>query len=117
MMSIAQQNDLFRRQILSSPDLWPAKERIPGKAVTTRGLDLLPADGLRTARDQVRDFSAFTLANDPHGEHDFGAIQVGDEQLFWKIDYFDPTYEFGADDPSDLARTRRVLTIMLAEEW
>lgn len=117
MTSIAALNDLFRRQILSNPDLWPTNKRIPGKAVTTPGVARLPADGLRTSCEQVRDFSAFAPANDPHGEHDFGAIQVGGEQFFWKIDYLDPVYEFGADDPPDLTGTRRVLTIMMAEEW
>jgi hypothetical protein len=51
------------------------------------------------------------------GEHDFGSFEVGHRKLFWKIDYYDPTLAFGSDDPSDPAKTARVLTIMLAEEY
>jgi hypothetical protein len=36
---------------------------------------------------------------------------------FWKIDAYDNDYSMGSDDPADLGKTRRVLTVMLAEEW
>ena len=51
------------------------------------------------------------------GEHDFGSFTVGEEQLFWKIDYYDLSLEFGSNDPADPSQTKRVLTIMLAEEY
>ena len=47
----------------------------------------------------------------------FGVIDFHGETLFWKIDAFDPSYSMGSDDPTDLAKTHRVLTIMLASEW
>lgn len=65
----------------------------------------------------VRRFDAFTEANDPHGEHDFGSFTHQGEKLFWKIDYYDKACEFGSDDPADTTKTTRVLTIMLAEEY
>ena len=34
-----------------------------------------------------------------------------------KIDYCDASMEFGSEDPADLSKTTRVLTIMLAEDW
>jgi hypothetical protein len=37
--------------------------------------------------------------------------------LFFKIDYFDPKMEFGSEDSADPAKTTRVLTIMLADEY
>ena len=37
--------------------------------------------------------------------------------VFWKIDAYDRTLEFGSDDPADPSVTRRVLTIMLASEY
>ena len=34
----------------------------------------------------VRGFDAFTIENDPYGEHDFGCFTLGEEKVFWKID-------------------------------
>jgi hypothetical protein len=55
--------------------------------------------------------------NDPHGEHDFGSFEVAGRKFFFKIDYFDAAMEFGSEDPADSAKTTRVPTIMLAEEY
>lgn len=62
-------------------------------------------------------FDDFNSDDDPHGERDFGAFEFHGHQLFWKIDPYDADYALGSDDPTDLSKTRRVLTIMLAEEW
>lgn len=117
MSLISDQNDRFRQQILSDPAIWPVAERIPGKVIMTPGVAQLPNDDLQMARDLVRTFRAFTVGDDPYGEHDVGIVRVGDKQLIWKIDYYDLRYEHGSDDPSDVNQTRRVLTIMLATEY
>jgi hypothetical protein len=65
----------------------------------------------------VRGFAKFEPANDPYGEHDFGAVDVAGQKFFWKIDYYDSKMEFGSDDPADPAKTTRVLTIMRADEY
>lgn len=65
----------------------------------------------------VKTFNAFTPDNDPYGEHDFGAIGHNEIKVFWKIDYYDLNLRYGSKDPSDPTQTRRVLTIMLAEEY
>ena len=62
-------------------------------------------------------FDAFTEDNDPHGEHDFGAFDHAGHRIFWKIDYYDQSLEFGSENPADPAKTTRVLTIMLADEY
>jgi hypothetical protein len=65
----------------------------------------------------VRSFDDFHADNDPDGEHDFGSIELFDEKLFWKFDYYDLDLKFGSPNPADPAVTVRVLTIMLAEEY
>jgi hypothetical protein len=37
--------------------------------------------------------------------------------LFWKIDCYDDKLEWGSPDPVDPAVARRVLTILLADEY
>jgi hypothetical protein len=64
-------------------------------------------------------FSRFDEDNDPHGEHDFGAMDVPEAgRVFWKIDcYADGAMEHGSEDPADPRRSFRVLTVMLASEY
>ena len=52
-----------------------------------------------------------------YGEHDFGSFTLHGHKLFWKSDYYDTVCEFGSEDPADPAKTTRVLTIMLADEY
>jgi hypothetical protein len=63
----------------------------------------------------VQNFTKFTEDNDPYGEHDFGSLKVQGHKVFWKIDYYDQQLKYGVEplDPD----CRRVVTIMLAEEY
>lgn len=88
-----------------------------GRVMMTAGIAALPSDVQAMVIRKVATFSAFTIENDPHGEHDFGAFDLTGRKFFWKIDYFDAAMEFGSDDPSDAAKTTRVLTIMFASEY
>ena len=65
----------------------------------------------------MRTFETFEAGDDPYGEHDFGAVEIAAEKFFWKIDYYDEAMNGGSEDPADPARTTRVLTIMLADEY
>ena len=65
----------------------------------------------------VQAFDAFTHDNDPYDEHDFGSFYIGDERLFFKIDYYDLGLQGHSPDAADPAVTHRVLTIMLASEY
>ena len=67
--------------------------------------------------NEVRNYNDFTPINDPFLEHDFGSIQLGENTIFWKIDYYDLDLHMHSPDPSDETVTARVLTIMLAEEY
>lgn len=90
---------------------------IGGKAFFSIGVSALGETFSTSALAAVRAFTAFSLDNDPYGEHDFGAFSIGGEKLCWKIDYYDLSLDFGSKDPADAAQTTRVLTIMLAEEY
>ena len=89
-----------------------------GQVVVTIGVNALSKELLTEVIGKVRAFDAFTADNDPNDEHDFGSFEVGGEQFFWKIDYYDKTdMDSGSEDPADPSKTIRVLTIMLREEY
>jgi hypothetical protein len=107
---IAELNDRFRQ----------GDRSIPGRIVQTIGIETLICDDPSKSiflLAAIRSFDRFTADNDPHGEHDFGSLEFECEKLFWKIDYYDPSLEFGSQDPADPGKTHRVLTIMLAAEY
>ena len=87
-----------------------------GRCVLTRGVHLLDPDVKMSILAKVSAFDKFTEDNDPHGEHDFGALEIlGVGKVFWKIDYYDDAQmEFGAEDKET---AYRVLTIMLADDY
>lgn len=99
-------NDAFRQTLV-----------IGGQCVVTSGVAALDPELVAKALSAVRSFSTFTEDNDPYGEHDFGSFEIGDQRFFWKIDYYDTTLAYGSEDPADPAQTKRVLTVMLAEEY
>lgn len=88
-----------------------------GRVFQTAGVATLPSDVQAIVLRKVATYSDFDEDNDPWGEHDFGAFDVGGHKFFWKIDYYDANMEYGSEDPADPAKTTRVLTIMLAEEY
>ena len=88
-----------------------------GTLMLTAGIVDLGAPAQAAILRKVACFDAFEEANDPYAEHDFGAIEHEGERIFWKIDYYDLALDYGSEDPADPAITKRVLTIMLAEEY
>ena len=85
------------------------------RVMITRGVQAL--DNLDDILTAVRKFDAFTVDNDPYGEHDFGKIEINGEVIFWKFDYYDLKYTYASPDAADETVTVRVLTIMLASEY
>lgn len=86
-----------------------------GRIAITQGV--LATGSVAAILAKVRAFDAFDADNDPYGQHDFGALDCGDEKIFWKIDYYDQAMQFGSPDPADPSVTCRVLTVMLASEY
>ena len=111
---IAEQNDRFRTT-------WGADFTIPGQIVMTRGVAALSYDAQVAIMVEVMQFKTFTEENDPHGTRDFGIFTVTDDgievTLYWKIDLYDAAYQYGSEDCTNPAATRRVLTIMHPHEY
>ena len=113
-VAIADQNDRFRTS-------WGADPTMPGRWVMTQGVAALSPTAQAHMVVAVRTFTDFSEDNDPQGWHDFGAFEIEDGgravRLYWKIDLYDADERFGSEVPEDPARTRRVLTILLPDEW
>jgi hypothetical protein len=93
------------------------KNLLGGKAVMTPGVAALGSEAVQRLVQTIAVFDDFCAANDPHGEHDFGAFDFDGVEVFFKIDYFDKDFLFYSPDPGDPAVTERVITLMLAEEY
>jgi hypothetical protein len=90
---------------------------IDGNVVLTAGIAALSDQERSSILAAVAGFTGFTTNNDPYGEHDCASLEVAGHRIIWKIDYYDPAYRYHSDDPANPDITRRVLTIMLAEEY
>lgn len=88
-----------------------------GEVIVTSGIAAMEEEDHRTIFEQIRKFDQFAEDNDPWGEHDFGIIKHKGQSIYWKIDYYDPTRTYLSDDPSDVTKTWRVLTVLLASEY
>jgi hypothetical protein len=118
--AIRRLNDLARTHPETVNAIWVMTQ---GVAALLAGDDdtlaALSAAVARTAqlRGALASFAEFPEDNDPYGEHDFGALELFGAKLFWKIDYYHPDHDTYAPVPSSTELCRRVLTVMLAEEY
>ena len=86
-------------------------------AVITPGVAALGQLAVERAVKAIAVFDAFCNANDPFEEHDFGSLEVDGQTVVFKIDYYDGSLTGHSPDPADPDATRRVITIMLADEY
>jgi hypothetical protein len=103
--AIVRLNDMFRTTLQS------------GTVILTEEIRVFSEEEQAVILAAVQNFWAFTADNDPHEEHDFGNFLFNNTQILFKIDYYDLNMEFLSENPADPNLTRRVLTIMLAEEY
>ena len=103
--TIAQLNDQLR------------KTGFGGIVMVTRGVARLPGFDAAALSAALAAYDKFDADNDPHGERDLGDLTLWGADLLWKIDYYDANLEFGSDDPANASITRRVLTVMLSEDY
>ena len=73
--------------------------------------------GLVAQAELIKTMRRHRFEEDTYGERDFGAFTFRGEKVFFKIDYYDLSLSGHSPDPSDPSVTRRVITIMLAEEY
>jgi hypothetical protein len=98
-------NDAFRQSLSG------------GRVYVTRGIQQLGPVAMMEIMHTVTTYDAFDTGNDPYQEHDFGSFSHDGNRILFKIDYYDPDMTSGSDDPADPAKTVRVMTVMLAEEY
>ena len=88
-----------------------------GTALMTAGVAALGAEAVARIVKTIAIYDDFCHANHPYEEHDFGSFEVDGHTIFFKIDYSDSTLTVHSPDPSDPAVTKRVITILLAQEY
>ena len=115
---IAEQNDRFRRALPSLPPGTAAPDGLRGRVVLTRAVaargPLFPLLCLL----EIARHETFGPEDDPEGRHDFGAVDVQGERVWFRIDlYADEAMEWGSERPDDPSLTYRVLTVMLPSDW
>jgi hypothetical protein len=93
------------------------RQNFDGGVAVTPGIAALGQEAVARIVKTIAVYDDFCHANDPHEEHDFGSFEADGHKIYFKIDYFDQSLTYHSPDPSDPAVTRRVITIMLAEEY
>jgi hypothetical protein len=88
-----------------------------GVAVMTPGIAALGPEAVERIVKTIAVFDDFCHANDPHEEHDFGSFRFDHADVIFKIDYFDKTLSVHSPNPADPTVTKRIITVMRADEY
>ena len=106
MTDIATLNDNFRKSFIG------------GQVLLTAGIAAMSSEDKANIISLVQNFDNFNEDNDPYKEHDFGSFDYKGNKIFWKIDYYYRfNTRFASENPADISKTLRILTILLAEEY
>ena len=115
---IAAQNDAFRRAVTTCPPGIPMPEGLRGRVVFTQAVAARGLPFQLQCLLEIAAITAFEPENDPEGWHDFGAIEVRGERVWFKLDlYSDERMEWGSDRPDDPSLTYRVMTVLFPSDW
>lgn len=111
---------------------------VGGRLMLTHGVSSMPPDVQSGLREALEKFDHWDEDNDPYGTHEFGTLWGCFEQndsvrwtsetpadidkffghkVFFRIDIFDVSYQHGAEEPWNPKTSRRVVTLMLANEY
>lgn len=88
-----------------------------GIAVITPGVAALGSEAVQLIFRTISTYDDFCHANDSWAEHDFGSFEASGTRIFFKIDPYNKYLNAHSPDPADPTVTKRVITIMLAEEY
>lgn len=96
------------------------RDRTARIVFTTNLLDALgDGSGLGDLRAQARVMKAMRECAFGSGspERDMAWFEVDGVKAMMKIDYYDRSFEWGSEDPTDASMTRRVITLMLPQDY
>lgn len=113
----AARKDVPRAEAIARLNDQLRKTGTSGTIMITQGVRRITGFDPSVLAKALAEYSGFDTDNDPHGERDFGDLTLWGWDLLWKIDYYDLALKFGSEDPADPAKSRRVLTVLLASEW
>ena len=105
---IARQNDAFRKRQPAGGE---------GMFVQTTAIDNMGPVFVAACLAQIVAYDDFTEENDPHGTHEMGFMEIMGRKVWFKIDLYDENYQYGTPAPTDLSKTRRVLTILFPSDY
>ncbi len=88
-----------------------------GQIMLTAGIDSLPQDIQARVFKTIQEFDGFSEDCDPYGTHEFGSVEVDSKNVWFKIDTYDQNHEYHSPDAADPTVTKRVMTILLPEEY
>ncbi|MET4320313.1 DUF3768 domain-containing protein [Bradyrhizobium sp. RT5a] len=88
-----------------------------GGAFMTLGVAALGPDVAERIFEAITLYDSFCQDSDPYGERDFGSVKIEGHTIFFKIDCYSNDMMHGSPDPSDPSVTKRILTIMLSDEY
>ena len=95
---------------------------ITNKTCGVKALELDRPEQFARLLQMIKNFDAFSEANDPYKEHDLTVVELDEERYFYKIDYcdreaFSQGREILSEDPSDPEKTLRIGVLMRADEY
>lgn len=105
---IGQQNDAFRKGLPEGGE---------GIIVQTTAIDNMGPSYVAACLAQIVAYDDFTEDNDPHGTREMGFMEIMGRKVWFKIDLYDESYKYGTSAPTDLSKTRRVLTILFPSDY
>lgn len=113
---ISKLNDRFRKEML---DLIKV---VPGGVFLSEGMAHVRDDDYRQyirVVHAVMTFDDWNYGNDPWLEKDMAKVEIdGLEPFFFKIEYFeDEEMEWGCEDPADVSKCYRKMTILFCSEY